>query len=141
MQKNLRANQFAIFFFIIYCVLVVIQDDLVRVIDEVVLRGNSGLLKCLLPSYVADFVSIVAWIDDQGGVINANSDFGNESVAGEIYFCEQLPVLNISITVLTEQMMNHAILFSFRMRTEKKWIVHLCDLQFLFCNLICFLAH
>lgn len=37
-----------------------------RVIDEFVLRGNSALLKCNLPSFVADFVAIDAWLSDDG---------------------------------------------------------------------------
>ena len=55
-----------------------IQDVLVRVNDEVVLRGNSGLMKCAVPSYVADFVSVDAWIDDvDGGVVVRRTDAGD----------------------------------------------------------------
>lgn len=49
-----------------------------RVIDEFVLRGNAGLLKCNLPSFVADFVDIESWIDDDGMEIFRNStEFGS----------------------------------------------------------------
>lgn len=37
-----------------------------RVIDEFVLKGNTGILKCLVPSFVTDFVQIEAWIADDG---------------------------------------------------------------------------
>ncbi|KAJ4435738.1 hypothetical protein ANN_18355 [Periplaneta americana] len=37
-----------------------------RVIDEFVLRGNTATLKCLIPSFVADFVQVVEWITDDG---------------------------------------------------------------------------
>jgi hypothetical protein len=37
-----------------------------RVNDEFVLIGNSATLKCLIPSFVADFVSIAEWLDDEG---------------------------------------------------------------------------
>lgn len=37
-----------------------------RVNDEFVLRGNAGTLKCLVPSFVGDFVQIVEWISDEG---------------------------------------------------------------------------
>lgn len=48
-----------------------------RVIDEFVLRGNAALLRCNLPSFVADFVSVEAWISDNGMEILPNSnDFG-----------------------------------------------------------------
>lgn len=32
-----------------------------RVIDEHILRGNSATLKCLIPSFVADFVEVISW--------------------------------------------------------------------------------
>jgi hypothetical protein len=28
-----------------------------------VIKGNSGILKCEVPSFVADFLQIVAWVD------------------------------------------------------------------------------
>ncbi|XP_037715221.1 Down syndrome cell adhesion molecule-like protein Dscam2 isoform X11 [Drosophila subpulchrella] len=37
-----------------------------RVIDEFVLRGNSATLKCLVPSFVADFIDVEGWIDEEG---------------------------------------------------------------------------
>lgn len=33
-----------------------------RVIDEFVLRGNTATLKCLVPSFVADFVDVIEWL-------------------------------------------------------------------------------
>lgn len=35
-------------------------------IDEYVLKGNTGILKCLVPSFVSDFVQIVSWVADDG---------------------------------------------------------------------------
>ncbi|XP_030242125.1 Down syndrome cell adhesion molecule-like protein Dscam2 isoform X24 [Drosophila navojoa] len=37
-----------------------------RVIDEFVLRGNAATLKCLVPSFVADFIDVEAWLDEEG---------------------------------------------------------------------------
>ena len=31
-----------------------------------VILGNSALVKCDIPSFVADFVSVVSWIDNNG---------------------------------------------------------------------------
>lgn len=45
-----------------------------RVIDEYVLLGNSIVLKCLVPSFVADFVQIIGWIDDSGDNIGITID-------------------------------------------------------------------
>lgn len=36
-----------------------------RVIDEYVLRGNPTVIKCLIPSFVADYVHVVDWIVDE----------------------------------------------------------------------------
>lgn len=37
----------------------------IDVIKEFAIRGNSAILKCLIPSFVADFVSVVSWHTDQ----------------------------------------------------------------------------
>nr|ATU82862.1 secreted Ig-domain-containing protein [Pristhesancus plagipennis] len=37
-----------------------------RVIDEFVLKGNAAILKCLIPSFVADFVQVIEWINSDG---------------------------------------------------------------------------
>lgn len=36
-----------------------------RVIDEDVLRGNSAIVKCSIPSFVADYVNVIEWITDE----------------------------------------------------------------------------
>lgn len=54
-----------------------------RVIDEFVLRGNAAILKCNLPSFVADFVYVEAWVADDGTeILPNNNDFGT---------CHRLP--------------------------------------------------
>ncbi|KAJ8982888.1 hypothetical protein NQ317_004318 [Molorchus minor] len=45
-----------------------------RVIDEFVLKGNTGILKCLVPSFVNDFVQIEAWIADDGTTYKYDSE-------------------------------------------------------------------
>ncbi|XP_035901246.1 Down syndrome cell adhesion molecule-like protein Dscam2 isoform X31 [Anopheles stephensi] len=44
--------------------------------NEYIIRGNSAILKCKIPSFIGDFVSIDAWIDDSGEEYNqaTNSD-------------------------------------------------------------------
>lgn len=43
-----------------------------RVIDEFVLRGNAATLKCLVPSFVADFIIVESWVADDGTEITLN---------------------------------------------------------------------
>ena len=38
----------------------------VNVHDEYVLLGNAGLLRCIIPSFVSDFVLIDSWVGDDG---------------------------------------------------------------------------
>ena len=32
--------------------------------DEYVIRGNDVLMKCKIPSFVSDYISVVGWIDN-----------------------------------------------------------------------------
>lgn len=36
--------------------------------NEYVIRGNSVVLKCSIPPFIADFVTIVSWQDNNGNV-------------------------------------------------------------------------
>ncbi|KAF6210674.1 hypothetical protein GE061_013781 [Apolygus lucorum] len=64
---------------------VVMQDYKTRVVDEDVLRGNSAILKCLLPSFIADFVQVVGWVADDGTEILSSSPNTNLNVVGQFY--------------------------------------------------------
>lgn len=45
--------------------------------NEYVIRGNSAVMKCKIPSFVADFVLIDSWISDDGTVYKyADSKYG-----------------------------------------------------------------
>ena len=56
--------------------LVVSQDYRTQVVDESVLKGNSAILKCLIPSFVADFVTVKAWVDNQGMHYRPSQKYG-----------------------------------------------------------------
>lgn len=58
---------------------VVHQNYEPRVIDEDVLRGNSAIVKCLIPSFVADYVQVVEWLTDEESlsVFSPNDPEGN----------------------------------------------------------------
>ena len=34
--------------------------------NEDIVLGNDALMKCKIPSFVADFVSVVSWVDNEG---------------------------------------------------------------------------
>lgn len=44
---------------------------------EYAIRGNSAVLKCQVPSFVADFVTVVSWHTDRGETFfPTDSDYG-----------------------------------------------------------------
>ncbi|XP_042867937.1 Down syndrome cell adhesion molecule-like protein Dscam2 isoform X1 [Penaeus japonicus] len=45
---------------------VVSQFYQTEVNNEHVIRGNSAIIKCVIPSFVADFVSVASWVTDDG---------------------------------------------------------------------------
>lgn len=68
-----NCNESIFFFF-----LVVSQYYVTEAENEYVIRGNSAVMKCKIPSFVADFVQIDSWISDDGLVhkYNDNIDYG-----------------------------------------------------------------
>lgn len=43
---------------------VVMQSYVTEAENEYVIRGNTAIVRCKIPSFVADFVSVDAWISD-----------------------------------------------------------------------------
>lgn len=63
-----------------YTLTVVTQFYQSEVNNEYVIRGNAAILKCSIPSFVADFVSVVAWNDDVGNSYTlAEGDAGSSA--------------------------------------------------------------
>jgi hypothetical protein len=50
-----------------------------EIMTEYVIRGNTALLKCSIPSFVADFVQVESWVDDEGKIYVASEDYGKLS--------------------------------------------------------------
>lgn len=49
----------------------------VNLMDEHVLRGNTAIIKCHIPSFVADYVYVSSWLQDEQNEISPNNnDFG-----------------------------------------------------------------
>lgn len=49
-----------------------------HILPESIIVGNDGILKCSIPSFVADFVSIVSWVDSEG------NELGNRGLNGNL---------------------------------------------------------
>lgn len=63
-------------------VVVVSQKYVTRVIDEDVLAGNSAIFKCMIPSFVADFVSVQSWVDSEATIFIPGRSYGNDDMGG-----------------------------------------------------------
>lgn len=47
-----------------------------QVYDAFVIKGNSAVFKCNIPSFVSDHVEIISWEDTQGTKFLSSSDYG-----------------------------------------------------------------
>ncbi|XP_066244743.1 cell adhesion molecule Dscam1 isoform X9 [Euwallacea similis] len=55
-----------------------------EILAEYVIRGNTAVLKCSIPSFVADFVSVDSWIDDGGKIYKLSDNY----VVSQFYVTE-----------------------------------------------------
>lgn len=59
-----------------------------------VIRGNAAVLKCEIPSFVADFVSVVSWHTDQEETFYPATDYG---LCGQIIILNQIKMFFVAI--------------------------------------------
>lgn len=64
------------FYLVYYKISVVSQFYDTDVNKAYVIRGNAAILKCEIPSFVADFVSVVSWHTDQDETFYPSNDYG-----------------------------------------------------------------
>lgn len=55
---------------------VVTQYYEAEVVSEYVIRGNAAILKCTIPSFVAEFVSVDSWVGSDGSTFKPTNDYG-----------------------------------------------------------------
>lgn len=53
-----------------FCIVYLVIEEPYRseVNNEYVIRGNSVVLKCSIPPFIADFVTVISWQDNSGNV-------------------------------------------------------------------------
>ena len=72
---------------ILYVNVAINQEYQMRVDDEYVIKGNDVLLKCKIPSFVADLVKVVSWEDQDQNSYSPNQHVhGNCSRGGSSVF-------------------------------------------------------
>ena len=45
--------------------------------EEFVIVGNDALMKCNIPSFMSDFVSVTSWVNSEGLEIHPGASSGN----------------------------------------------------------------
>ncbi|XP_065340895.1 cell adhesion molecule Dscam1 isoform X49 [Cloeon dipterum] len=67
---------------------VVTQHYQVNVMDEHVLKGNTAIIKCHIPSFVADYVFVSSWVEDENRDILPSTDYDGKYLvlpSGELH--------------------------------------------------------
>lgn len=75
---------------------VVTQYFEAEVVSEYVIRGNTAVLKCNIPSFVADFVKVEAWVDSDGGEYLYSDEIGTHLRRYVIHLIPFIQVLIMS---------------------------------------------
>lgn len=89
LPKSIFFLIFHLFLLLIFSVVQQFYES--RVIDEFVLRGNTATLKCLVPSFVGDFVDVIEWIADDGTSYKTNSREEEGRIGQNVFkFCTHL---------------------------------------------------
>uniref|UniRef100_A0A1B0DMD5 Uncharacterized protein n=1 Tax=Phlebotomus papatasi TaxID=29031 RepID=A0A1B0DMD5_PHLPP len=58
------------------------------------MTGNTAVLKCQVPSYMADYVMVTAWVQDTGMHLYPNTDIGGKYTVlpnGDLYISNAGP--------------------------------------------------
>lgn len=74
--------------------------------NEYVMRGNAAILKCSIPSFVADFVHVVAWVDEEGTEIIASDDYDGSKPA-KLSSCNLQPNSFLSFNIYLSVILNY----------------------------------
>ncbi|XP_047359329.1 Down syndrome cell adhesion molecule-like protein Dscam2 isoform X39 [Vespa velutina] len=67
---------------------VVTQYYEAEVVSEYVIRGNAAILKCTIPSFVAEFVSVESWVGGDGSTFRPSNDYDGKYLvlpSGELH--------------------------------------------------------
>lgn len=68
-----------------FCYTVVTQYYEAEVVSEYVIRGNAAILKCTIPSFVAEFVSVASWEGSDGSSYEASFNYGTHLKCNKNY--------------------------------------------------------
>lgn len=61
------------------------QNYITEAENEYVILGNTAIMKCKIPSFVADFVTVDAWIDDNDTTYTLFNIYNNRKISYKGY--------------------------------------------------------
>ena len=70
----------------------ILQKYLIEIHNEHIILGNDAIFKCSIPSFVSDFVSVQAWVDNEANAFEINSN-GNYLIDSRPSFLAQSGVV------------------------------------------------
>lgn len=78
LQKSCDCTTSTFVIFLRFLLTVVAQTYEVEADNEYVIRGNAAVMKCEIPSFVSDFVTVEGWSDSQGSnYLPGDNDYGS----------------------------------------------------------------
>lgn len=74
----LHLNYFIFLYLILttFIEIVVNQFYEAEILTEYVIRGNTAILKCSIPSFLGEIVRVEAWIDETNTVLTSSDNYG-----------------------------------------------------------------
>lgn len=66
-----------------------------EIMTEYVIRGNTAVLKCSIPSFVADFVQVESWLSEDGMVYHTPTRSDGQEVYGNEVECSE-PIMSLA---------------------------------------------
>jgi hypothetical protein len=73
------------------------QSFEIRVIDEFILLGNSAIMRCLVPSFVSDFVQVSSWLiidgEESSEIRGGHENFGKVNKPAHFHQISSFPSL------------------------------------------------
>ena len=72
------------------CISAIVQSYATNVYGEDVMIGNDVLLKCAIPSFLADLLSVAGWVGSEGAQISANQNYHLGNFCRTLYICSRV---------------------------------------------------
>lgn len=74
------------------------QTYTVNLMEENVLRGNAAILKCHIPSFVTEYVTVTSWIISEGEIDKLEIKVDDASNLGTTITTNEIPKFHSSQT-------------------------------------------